>query len=61
MLFISKHYEKVTIFANRLTCNICSYAGNNLEHYKDFYPNSKSVKEEINIVKKGKIMYGINI
>lgn len=54
ILFISKHYEKVTIFADRLTCNICRYAGNNLEHYKDFYPNSKSVKEEINIVKKGK-------
>lgn len=54
MLFISKHYEKVTIFADRLTCNICRYAGNNLEHYKDFYPNSKSVKEEINIIKKGK-------
>lgn len=54
MLFISKHYEKVTIFADRLTCNICRYAGNNLEHYKDFYPNSKSVKEETNIVKKGK-------
>ena len=54
MLFISKHYEKVTIFADRLMCNICSYAGNNLEHYKDYYPNSKSVKEEINIIKKGK-------
>lgn len=54
ILFISKHYEKVTIFADRLTCNICRYAGNNLEHYKDFYPNSKSVKEEINIIKKGK-------
>lgn len=54
MLFISKHYEKVTIFADRLMCNICSYAGNNLEHYKDYYPNSKSVKEEINIVKRGK-------
>lgn len=54
ILFISKHYEKVTIFADRLTRNICRYAGNNLEHYKDFYPNSKSVKEEINIVKKGK-------
>lgn len=54
ILFISKHYEKVTIFADRLTCNICCYAGNNLEHYKDFYPNSKSVKEEINIVKRGK-------
>lgn len=54
ILFISKHYEKVTIFADRLMCNICSYAGNNLEHYKDFYPNSKSVKEEINIVKRGK-------
>lgn len=54
ILFISKHYEKVTIFADRLTCNICRYAGNNLEHYKDFYPNNKSVKEEINIVKKGK-------
>ena len=54
ILFISKHYEKVTIFADRLTCNICRYAGNNLEHYKDFHPNSKSVKEEINIVKKGK-------
>lgn len=54
MLFISKHYEKVTIFADRLMCNICSYAGNNLEHYKDYYPNSKSVKEEIDIVKRGK-------
>lgn len=54
ILFISKHYEKVTIFADRLMCNICSYAGNNLEHYKDYYPNSKSVKEEINIVKRGK-------
>ena len=54
ILFISKHYEKVTIFADRLTCNIRRYAGNNLEDYKDFYPNSKSVKEEINVVKKGK-------
>lgn len=54
MLFISKHYEKVTIFADRLSFNICCYAGNNLKYYKDFYPNSKSVKEEINIVKKGK-------
>ena len=54
ILFISKHYEKVTIFADRLVCNICSYAGNNLEHYRDYYPNSKSVKEEINIVKRGK-------
>lgn len=54
MLFISKHYEKVTIFADRLTCNIRSYAGNNLEHYKDCYPNSKSVREEINIIKRGK-------
>lgn len=54
MLFISKHYEKIAIFADRLMCNIRSYAGNNLEHYKDYYPNSKSVKEEINIIKKGK-------
>lgn len=38
ILFISKHYEKVTIFADRLMCNICSYAGDNLERYKDFYP-----------------------
>lgn len=54
MLFISKHYEKVTIFADRLMCNICSYAGDNLERYKDFYPCCKSVKEQINLVKKGK-------
>lgn len=54
ILFISKHYEKVRIFADRLMHNICSYAGNNLERYKDYYPNSKSIKEEINIVKKGK-------
>ena len=54
MLFISKHYEKIAIFADRLMCNICSYAENNLEYYKDFYPNSKSVKEEINIIKRGK-------
>ena len=54
ILFISKHYEKVRIFADRLMCNICSYAGNNLERYKDYYPNSKSIKEEINIIKKGK-------
>lgn len=56
ILFISKHYEKVTIFADRLTCNICRYAGDNLECYKNNIPYNtyNTITEQVNIVKQGK-------
>lgn len=56
MLFISKHYEKIAIFADRLMCNICSYAGDNLECYKNNIPYNtyNTITEQVNIVKQGK-------